>query len=504
MSEIGYFASAGGGISKPTGIICKTGNDIAFALSFGEAASFVSLGYATSSSTWTTSSTLARSNFNKLTKLPSSPPQEDCWWLRSPGFNTTNASAVGTIATNMGNLVWCSTAYTAGYDYVRPALWVGSGIFGPDITYGTVIVKHLDAQSGVVLGAQTLTVPAGNYGYYGPNYYPGYDPGYLAPYSDPPQGVIGTGQIKTIVWLYNKTVVQATINIKHLDAQTGVELGSQTVSVPPGNYGYYGPNTYTGYQPGVLAPYSDAPQGTVAAGQTKNITWLYTKIVVQATINVKHLDAQTGVELGSLTVSVPPGNYGYYGPNTYTGYQAGYLASYSDAPQGTVASGETKNITWLYNKDVVQSGTIIILHVDLATYAVLEMETLIVPAGPYSIPTKFIPGYGPGVPIAGSANLTGVIAPGETIVIIIGYNKATFTVRITHVSDNGTILDMEQYALPLGLYGPYQAKDFGYLGYYPGIWDSTSDAPAGYVSTSGSTINIVFMYERVPIARLFP
>ena len=161
-TQLGIFAITTNGISKPGTTQVRTGTDIAFLLSFGEAAQFCSMQYATSKTTWTQSSSEARSNFAQLTPLPTSPPQRDFWWLRSPGYAATNVSSVGTHNSAMANTVWCSSALSssgASYVYIRPALWVASGIFDAvtrTLTYnangGTGAPP---AQSGIPTGTNT-------------------------------------------------------------------------------------------------------------------------------------------------------------------------------------------------------------------------------------------------------------------------------------------------------------------------------------------------------------
>ncbi|MCL2135822.1 MAG: DUF6273 domain-containing protein, partial [Candidatus Bathyarchaeota archaeon] len=130
FNDLGYFASLSSGLSKPTGTLTKTGNDIAFIPSFAEAANFCSMQYGTSTTTWTQSSAIAKSNYNKLTKLPTSPSQQDFWWLRSPGPHSGTVSSVGTHTSSLQQIVWGSTvSSTASYVYIRPALWVSSDIF---------------------------------------------------------------------------------------------------------------------------------------------------------------------------------------------------------------------------------------------------------------------------------------------------------------------------------------------------------------------------------------
>ena len=133
LQEIGYFAVISNGFCLPTDTALKTGDDVAFLLSFGEAARYCSKQYATSTTSWVKSPDLAIKNFNKL-DYPQGAElyMRDFWWLRSGGHNagsTKSASSVGTHATQtMGSTVYASSSQAA-YPYVRPALWVKSSIF---------------------------------------------------------------------------------------------------------------------------------------------------------------------------------------------------------------------------------------------------------------------------------------------------------------------------------------------------------------------------------------
>jgi uncharacterized repeat protein (TIGR01451 family) len=130
--NLGYFAVPLSGISAPTRTLAGTGDDVAFLLSFGEAAQFCSLTYAAGGADLTPSSAVAKKNYGKLAQLPTSPVQRDCWWLRTPGVNSSAASFVGTYDSSMIGAVWSSPATSSSnssYNYIRPALWVESGIF---------------------------------------------------------------------------------------------------------------------------------------------------------------------------------------------------------------------------------------------------------------------------------------------------------------------------------------------------------------------------------------
>ena len=125
------------GFSKPTIYQTGEGNDVAFALSYGEAANFLSKLYFQRNMYIANqpSSSIAVANYKKI-KIP--VYNRSHMWLRSVG---DVPKAVGTLSDD-------SNAFSAGrvfqeyptdvYGYVYPALWVGSGIFEPDkakVTY---------------------------------------------------------------------------------------------------------------------------------------------------------------------------------------------------------------------------------------------------------------------------------------------------------------------------------------------------------------------------------
>jgi hypothetical protein len=205
LTDIGYFSALNQGISKPSGTSARTGDDVAFLLSFGEAASFCSMQYATSSSSWVASSANARANFAKLTPLPSVPAARDFWWLRSPGQTGTDTSSIGSHNPAMANCVWSSSSVAGrGYCYIRPALWVSSGIFESDTA--TIRVIHKDASFGTILLEETFVINVSDsVAYYGPytaRTFFGYGNGFLAPGSAPASGTVRAQETVTITFQY--------------------------------------------------------------------------------------------------------------------------------------------------------------------------------------------------------------------------------------------------------------------------------------------------------------
>jgi len=369
---------------------------------------------------------------------------------------------------------------------------------------GIIKVKHISLSTGATLLEEEYTVPAGSYGPYNPKQFTGYGPGQLAPGSDPASGTIGAGQTKNITYYYGQSCTPScgtgTINVFHVSTSTGATLLQETysISVPPGTYGPYNPKTFSGYGQGQLAPGSAPASGTIAAGETKNIIYLYSQTCTPScspgTINVYHLSS-TGDVLLFETYSVPAGPYGPYNSKTFSGYGQGQLAPGSAPASGTIAAGETKNITYFYSP-VCAPATIIVYHKSSATGETLLTETFSVPAGQYGpFNPKSISGYGPGRIDPGVPDI-GVIACGETKIIVYYYDQICppnpATIYVLHISlTTGEILLMETETLAPGAYGPYNAKTF--VNYGPGQMSSSS-APASGTINAGELKLVIYNY----------
>jgi hypothetical protein len=108
------------GFSKPIVEPDRTGINVAFALSYGEASNYLSKGRMWGGGMNAESSALAKANYAKL-KLYSTP---SIIWLRSPGADTNLASSLAMVGTGR---VFHEGVNFSGLLY--PALWVDSAIF---------------------------------------------------------------------------------------------------------------------------------------------------------------------------------------------------------------------------------------------------------------------------------------------------------------------------------------------------------------------------------------
>jgi hypothetical protein len=303
----------------------------------------------------------------------------------------------------------------------------------------TINVLHIDQETGVSLWNQTYTVISGPYGPYYALTFPGYQRGSMAAGGSPASGIIAAGETRTIIYLYSKMGgdggnVIAIVNVLHKDRETNVELRSDTYPVVSGNYGPYSPLKFSGYETGSLSVGSAPAEGFISTGQTITITYLYSKSPV---ITVEHKDRDTGGVLKSDMYSISPGYYGPYNALEFQNYGLGSLSTSSDPAYGTINIGESRTITYLYNK-VMAVATIIIVHKDMAGNVLGGYPQSIDPGnyGPYG--HDQFSGLSPNGLAVGSAPASGMIAAGETKTIIFLYSddatppEGTATINVIH------------------------------------------------------------------------
>jgi hypothetical protein len=107
--------------SKPSGEAASSGLDVAFALSYSEAANFVSDEYGWGGDNFLPSEAPAQSNFAKLTM-----PAGSQLWLRSPGSTPDMASSLS----QSGKVFQAAVdGSNGGSGLLYPALWVDSAAF---------------------------------------------------------------------------------------------------------------------------------------------------------------------------------------------------------------------------------------------------------------------------------------------------------------------------------------------------------------------------------------
>ncbi|MCL2288278.1 MAG: InlB B-repeat-containing protein, partial [Candidatus Bathyarchaeota archaeon] len=101
-----------------------------------------------------------------------------------------------------------------------------------------------------------------------------------------PAGTTGDVML-TATW--QDVVRYGTIEITHIDSTDWSVLDTTILVVPAGSYGPYGPESFSGYDTGTLAPGSAPASGTITANEVKYIIYMYTPLPPQpATIVISH------------------------------------------------------------------------------------------------------------------------------------------------------------------------------------------------------------------------
>jgi len=135
------------GFSAPLAEAASTGDNIAFALSYGEAVNFVSESYMWGGTMNTESTVVAKANFAKIA-IPTGGTQYNSLWLRSPGNNASTASILST-----DGRVFPQYIDNSGCALVYPALWVKSSMFNP-------LPAEPAAIAALTVSADTVTLSA--------------------------------------------------------------------------------------------------------------------------------------------------------------------------------------------------------------------------------------------------------------------------------------------------------------------------------------------------------
>ena len=338
------------GLSMPTKYQVGIGDNIAFCLSYSEAANYLSItrNFPGANTETYVSPPEAAANFAKVNIPKSSLGYYYAMWLRTPGNNASTQSALldtgyvhelDVLNSQAGNL---PNGYAFGYGLIYPALWVNSDIF---YNKGTINIKYLDAATLEPLeDEESLEILAGNYGRIEPKDIRFYHPGVPSPDSDSVEGVLAIREEKNIVFLYTRG--QVGVVVSHIDLVNYSTLGMDPYTIPAGEYGPYEPLVIPGYGKGELIPGSAPASGVLDIGEVAYIYYGYQKET--RTVNVIYQSVD-GVTLYAEIFSVPLGHYGEYLPYLFAGYKPGVWDDTSDPPEGVITEDDTIiTIVYLY------------------------------------------------------------------------------------------------------------------------------------------------------------
>jgi len=139
-----------------------------------------------------------------------------------------------------------------------------------------IVCQHLrDGTDDILADADTAIKKVGEAYIFAPKAITGYTYLGLAADSAQETGTVPSGGV-LVTMLYEQQ--PATINVVYKNSVTGAILDQQSYTFPAGAYGPYAPAAVPNHQYVSWDANSDPVSGTIAAGQTKTIVFLYARV----------------------------------------------------------------------------------------------------------------------------------------------------------------------------------------------------------------------------------
>ena len=262
----------------------------------------------------------------------------------------------------------------------------------PQVVNSTVTFHHLDEVTGQQITGDTWEDLAPET--YSASTYQQAVEGYTYSYASPdPFTVDGMGTPVEVTLYYTPSapqVVNSTVTIHHVDAQTGQPITGDTTAEAEANMETYSSIYQTqveGYTYSYADPESFTPDGM---GTPVEVTLYYTQNapqVVNSTVTVHHVDAQTSQPITGDTTAEADANMETYS-SIYQTQVEGYTYSYADPESFTPdGMGTPVEVTLYYTQNAPEqvNSTVTIHHRDAADTGVslADDTTQSLPAGPY-------------------------------------------------------------------------------------------------------------------------
>ena len=262
----------------------------------------------------------------------------------------------------------------------------------PQVVNSTVTFHHLDEVTGQQITGDTWEDLAPET--YSASTYQQAVEGYTYSYASPaPFTVDGMGTPVEVTLYYTPSapqVVNSTVTIHHVDAQTGQPITGDTTAEAEANMETYSSIYQTqveGYTYSYADPESFTPDGM---GTPVEVTLYYTQNApepVNSTVTVHHVDAQTSQPITGDTTAEADANMETYS-SIYQTQVEGYTYFYADPESFTPdGMGTPVEVTLYYTQNAPEqvNSTVTIHHRDAADTGVslADDTTQSLPAGPY-------------------------------------------------------------------------------------------------------------------------
>ncbi len=262
----------------------------------------------------------------------------------------------------------------------------------PQVVNSTVTFHHLDEVTGQQITGDTWEDLAPET--YSASTYQQAVEGYTYSYASPdPFTVDGMGTPVEVTLYYTPSapqVVNSTVTVHHVDAQTGQPITGDTTAEAEANMETYSSIYQTqveGYTYSYADPESFTPDGM---GTPVEVTLYYTQNApepVNSTVTVHHVDAQTSQPITGDTTAEAEANMETYS-SVYQQTVEDYTYSYADPESFTPdGMGTPVEVTLYYTQNAPEqvNSTVTIHHRDAADTGVslADDTTQSLPAGPY-------------------------------------------------------------------------------------------------------------------------
>ena len=252
----------------------------------------------------------------------------------------------------------------------------------PQVVNSTVTFHHLDEVTGQQITGDTWEDLAPET--YSASTYQQAVEGYTYSYASPdPFTVDGMGTPVEVTLYYTPSapqVVNSTVTIHHVDAQTGQPITGDTTAEAEANMETYSSIYQTqveGYTYSYADPESFTPDGM---GTPVEVTLYYTPSapqVVNSTVTVHHVDAQTSQPITGDTTAEADANMETYS-SIYQTQVEGYTYSYADPESFTPdGMGTPVEVTLYYTQNAPEpvNSTVTVHHVDAQTSQPITGDT---------------------------------------------------------------------------------------------------------------------------------
>ena len=330
----------------------------------------------------------------------------------------------------------------------------------PQVVNSTVTFHHLDEVTGQQITGDTWQDLAPET--YSASTYQQAVEGYTYSYASPdPFTVDGMGTPVEVTLYYTPSapqVVNSTVTIHHVDAQTGQPITGDTTAEAEANMETYSSvyqQTVEDYTYSYADPESFTPDGM---GTPVEVTLYYTQNApepVNSTVTVHHVDAQTSQPITGDTTAEADANMETYS-SVYQTQVEGYTYSYADPESFTPdGKGTPVEVTLTYTKDLVASK-VTFHHVDADGNPLMADRTVEVAPSAEAYRSESDAAAAPEGYLYASANpeTFTVDGSGTPITVVFTYaQKPAVTAPVTfeYVSESGRVVDNPMTVdLPVG------------------------------------------------------